>query len=422
MRSQDKQRLAPLVSIHSSSIRVGSALLAILCSLLSINSNANVFRCVDQNGVSTYSDEPCAPKSPPPAAAEGTPAKDSGGQTRRGEPPIVAPVESRALTPRELKARQILVMLRLTLDSGVGVEANQRIVDMVAPDLVKHLDPTNGNWNPQNGRWHSVLEFVKADLRKDVAPALRASNEQISQAIAREYAARSQDADLDALSQYLNSPEGGHYVAFQNVVRSITYQSLRELLDQEPVTVELPSDVVLKRRQNLLGTTSPGSTAVLENTARREGTALDALYLEYESYVPNFTAFSQSITAKRFFVAAEPAYRTAMALTSTTAGGFADVEEFKYVERWQAFYGPPLRNGRSTTVVMRNRYGGSTVSVSTTTRGPFNAKGGSAESMAIQCEQREDSTTRRGADANAQAAAQRAIQNRCRAEQNLAPY
>ena len=111
-------------------------------------------------------------------------------------------------------------------------------------------------------------------------------------------------------------------------------------MDQEPVTVETSSDVVLNRRQSLLalsldakiaaeggapslGTMSPGSSAVLENTARREGAALDALYVEH--FVPNFTAFTQSEIAKRFFVAAEPAYRTAMALTSA-AGGFANAQ------------------------------------------------------------------------------------------------
>jgi hypothetical protein len=120
----------------------------------------------------------------------------------------------------------------------------------------------------------------------------------------------------------------------------------------------MPSDIVLKRRQNLLslgldariaadgggpslGTTSPGAPAVLENTARREGTALDALFAEYEYHIENFAAFRQSAIAKRFFVAAEPAYRTAMALTSTAAGEFADAEEFKYAQRWQALYGPP---------------------------------------------------------------------------------
>jgi hypothetical protein len=105
-------------------------------------------------------------------------------------------------------------------------------------------------------------------------------------------------------------------------------------MDQEPVTVETSSDVVLNRRQSLLalsldakiaaeggapslGTMSPGSSAVLENTARREGAALDALYVEH--FVPNFTAFTQSEIAKRFFVAAEPAYRTA-------TGGFANAQ------------------------------------------------------------------------------------------------
>jgi hypothetical protein len=45
--------------------------------------------------------------------------------------------------------------------------------------------------------------------------------------------------------------------------------------------------------------------------------------------------------------------------------------------------------------------------------------------MAIQCEQREDSAyyaRNRRSDPTAQAAALKVIQDKCRAEQNLAPY
>jgi hypothetical protein len=399
--------------------------------MLAVAGHAAVFRCVDSNGVSTYSDRPCASPAAPAPAPSGPSAQDSAAAAPRAEK---APLENRAQTPKELKARQILLVLRLTPDSSAGSGEIERVVDVVAPDLVKHLDPSNAAWNPQNGRWHTMLEFVKTDLRKDLAAALRASDGQTLQAEAKEYAAHAQDADMDALIQYLDSPEGAHYIAFQNVVRSITNQSLRELLDQQPITAEQPSDAVIKQRQTLLslglearlaadgggpslGSIFAGSPSVLDNAARREGTALDALYVEYEFFVPNFAKFTQSATAKRFFAAVEPAYRTGLALISTAAGGFSGREEFKYAERWQANYGPQLRNGQRVRVVaMQNRYPGSS---------GFNAQTDSAERMAIQCEQREDSAyygRNRRSDPTAQAAALKGIQDKCRAEQNLAPY
>jgi Domain of unknown function (DUF4124) len=423
-------------------------LAAFLCVLSTITANAAVFRCVDSNGVNTYSDKPCSPTSPPPdsQAAEGT--QDPLVATRHpsAAAPPAPPAVDHALSSKEAKARRILELLHFTVEFAATSSSEQRAIDMVAPNLVKSLDPTNATWNPQNGRWHYMLEFVKSDLRQDIAPALRITGAQTTQAAAREYAAHAQEADMDALLQYLGTPDGARYIAFQNVVRSISNQALRELMEQEPITVEEPSDTVLKQRQKLLslelearfvidgggpflGPSAPGSPAILENAARREGTALDALYVEYEYFVPNFVAFTQSATAKRFFTAAEPAYRTSMALSSAAAGEFADSEEFKYAQRWQAAYGPRARGApRVTTVVMRNHYGTGTTTVgaSTITGSTYNGRAGTAESMAIQCEQREDSTynarTPRTTDGNMRAAALKGIQDRCRAEQNLAPF
>jgi hypothetical protein len=399
-------------------------------SLIAAAGHAAVFRCVDSKGVSTYSDRPCTQS---PAGSEDT-AVPAAAQK------IPASSDNAALTPKELKARQILNLLSLTPDAAGNSNAVQQTIDAIAPDLVKRLDPGNEAWNPQNARWHTMLELVKTDLRKDLASALRASAGQILQAEAKDYAAHAQETDMDALIQYLSSSEGSHYIAFQTVVRSITSQSLRELLNQEAVTAEQPSDAVIKQRQKLLslglearlaadgggpsmGSTFSGSPAVLDNAARREGTALDALYVEYESYVPNFATFSQSAAAKHFFAAAEPSYRKGLTLIGAASGGFADNEEFKYAQRWQAAYGPQLRSSRVT--IVRNGYTGRTVAVVNSTESSFNSKNNSAEKMALQCEQREDSAyyaRNRRSDPATQAAALKSIQDKCRGEQNLAPY
>jgi hypothetical protein len=310
-------------------------------------------------------------------------------------------------------------------------------VDLIAPGLVKQLDPANPAWTPQQPKWHSVLEFVKADLRKDVQPALRASALRSGQAAAHEYAAHAQDTDMEALLKFLNSQDGARYIAFQSELRSISNQALESLMAQEPVTSEEPGDAVLKRREQLLslaidsriavdgggtprGPSGPGSSTILENTARREGTALDTLFSEYEASLSAFIAFTQSPTARHFFIAAEPALRMSTAQSSIAASDFADTELTNYGPRWVAFYGPPVRgSGRVTTVVRAG-------SIGIVSSRQVNYDGGRVprEAAAIQCEQREDANYTRShprtSEINSQAAL-KAIQNTCRGEQNLPP-
>jgi len=159
---------------------------------------------------------------------------------------------------------------------------------------------------------------------------------------------------------------------------------------------------------------------IIGNTARREGTALDTLFSEYEASLPGFIAFTQSTTAKHFFTAAEPALRMSMAQSSIAASEFADTELTNYAPRWVAFYGPPVRgSGRVTTVVRAGSIG-----VVSTRQVNYDGGRVAREAAAIQCEQREDGnytrTHTRTSEINSQAAL-KAIQNTCRGEQNLPP-
>jgi hypothetical protein len=148
--------------------------------------------------------------------------------------------------------------------------------------------------------------------------------------------------------------------------------------------------------------------------------ALDALTDEYEPYLPKFHAFTDSPTAKTLLRALEPAMRTYRALSSAETTNFAEMELDKYFPRWRAVYGPPIKSTARTTVTIRGRL----VMISQTTQMTINAAG-SPEGMAIACEQREDnlyqSAHRPSPDNNTQAAALKAIQNRCRSEQRLPP-
>jgi hypothetical protein len=410
-RIGSRRRAAGLVA--SSSLFMA----ALLCMGSAVH--AAVFRCVDANGSNTYSDRPCAPA-------------DAGPKTD-GSPPVgPAPSDGAKIK----KAARILDLLRIAPSEPESLVL-QRTVDDAAPDLVKALDPDNGVWTPANARWHSVLEFVKSDLRHDVQTALRESSMEMSHVTAQAFAARADEADLDATLKFLGTGNGGRYLALESEIRRVVYEALDSLVAQEPVPEEPPSEADLHRRQELLALTldyriikdgggpppadlEPGSPAVVEYSARHDGAALDALAYEYEPDLPGIRAFSDSPTTKRLFRALAPAARTYAALSSTATTDFAEMELDKYFQRWRAIYGPPIKSTARTTVVIRGRV----ISISHTTQVTINAAG-SPEGMAIACEQRDygqyQNTHRGYPDVNAQAAALKTIQNRCRAEQHLPP-
>jgi hypothetical protein len=406
----------------------GAALVALALCVIAPQARAAIFRCIGADGSTTFSDHACEP-------LKGSDAPALNGPPTKGGPDSDA-YAHRPDNPREKKAAHILDVLRI---SPVEPEAMllRRTVDDAAPDLVQSLDPDNPLWTPANYRWHAVSEFVKSDLRRDVQTALRSSTAQVAQVTARQYAARADDADMEALSAFLKTPEGTRYLAFQNEVRPLLYAVLSSLQAQEPMPEAAPSEREMAQRRQLLLLTleyriaqsaapplasselQPGSKTVLENAIRREGATLDTLFAEYEPYLSSFQTFTDSTTAKRLFVAVEPALRTELALSSTAATDFAELEFDRYFQRWHGYYGP-MRVSTRTTVLIRGR----TVLMShaVTTRVLPGIQ--SAEAMAIQCEERESSMYRglhRSADYNSQAAELRQIQNRCRAEQRLPP-
>lgn len=400
---------------------LGTALICLaLCAGSSVR--AAVFRCVDANGVNTYADRPCMPNE-----------SKNQGPARAA---VSSDSEPQLNSAKIKKAARILDLLRIA-PSEPETFLLQRTVDDAAPDLVQALDPDNARWTPANAKWHSVLEFVKADLRRDVQTALRRSASEMSRVTAQQYAARADEADLDAVLTFLGSGDGARYLAFESEVRHIVYDALDSLLAQEPIPDETPSAATLRRRQELLSLTLDyrivkdgggpppsdlyaGSAAVADYSARHDGLALDALIDEYEPYLPQFHAFTDSPTAKKLLRALEPAMRTYRALSSAETTNFAEMEIDKYFPRWRAVYGPPIKSTARTTVIIRGRM----VMISQTTQMTINAAG-SPEGMAIACEQREDNlyqnTHRSTPDNNAQVAALKAIQNRCRSEQRLPP-
>jgi hypothetical protein len=395
---------------------------ALICLALCAGSSARaaVFRCVDANGVNTYADRPCASNE-----------RENQGRARAA---VSSDSEPQLNSTKSKKAARILDRLRIA-PSEPETFLLQRTVDDAAPDLVQALDPDNARWTPANAKWHSVLEFVKADLRRDVQTALRRSTSEMSRVAAQQFAARADEADLDAVLTFLGSGDGARYLALESEARHIVYDALDSLLAQEPIPEEMPSAATLRRRQELLSLTLDyrivkdgggpppsdlyaGSAAVVDYSARHDGLALDALIDEYEPYLPQFHAFTDLPTTKKLFRALEPAMRTYIALSSAETTNFAEMELDKYFPRWRTVYGPPITTIARTTVMIRGRM----VMISQTTQMTINAAG-SPEGMAIACEQREDNlyqnAHRSTRDNNTQAVALKAIQDRCRSEQRL---
>jgi hypothetical protein len=237
-----------------------------------ISARAEIFRCIGADGTNTFSDHACeAPKSnEPTAAVHSSPAQ-------AGDDIYVQRTDS----PREKKASHLLDVLRIVPVAPEGMLMS-RTVDEAAPDLVKSIDPDNGLWTPANGRWRSVSDFVKSDLRRDVQTALRSSAAQVSRIAARQYAVRANDADMDALSAFLATPDGTRYIAFQNEIRPLLYAALAAVQAQEPLPQNTASEHVLSQRRLLLfmaleyrimkdgggpqsSQLQPGSKTVLEN-------------------------------------------------------------------------------------------------------------------------------------------------------------
>jgi len=386
---------------------------------------ADMFRCVGPDGSVSYSDKGCAVPKENDAA---TPPKSPATPSSAGS-------SARAISSKEKLAAHILDVARIA-----PVEPEQlqlrRTVDDAAPDLVKNIDPENPLWTPANARWRSVSDFVKADLRRDVATALQNSAARISQTSASMYAARSGDADLAALSAFLDSPDGARYIAIQSAIRPLLYSALTAIEAQEPMTEGVASDDVLAQRRQFLrlaleyriarngtGTLTtelqPGSDTVLENAIRREGNTLDTLMYEYGPALASIQSFSDSDMAKRFFAAVDPAMRNQLAMWSTVTTDFSEQEFDKYLLRWRGYYGP-MRTTTRTTVVIRGR----TVLVVNAMTTRIRPGVQSPEAMAIQCEQREGAiyqATHRSADSHALAAGLKDVQNRCRDEQRLPP-
>jgi len=134
---------------------IGASVAGVLLSL-SATAHATIFRCVDANGTSTYSDRMCdSPKEAEPRPS-GANAIGSDADTFGHRPD----------SPREKKAAHILDLLHIA-PAEPETLVLQWTVDDAAPDVVKALDPDNELWTPANGRCLFVAELCRLRIQRN---------------------------------------------------------------------------------------------------------------------------------------------------------------------------------------------------------------------------------------------------------------
>jgi hypothetical protein len=388
---------------------------------------AAIHHCIAPDGTSTYSDEPCTS-----AAQPGTAPPESAAAPTNAQPLTSAPRSALAASGKDAKAEQLLQLLQPTTHALDPVAASNRRAELMAPYLVRQIDPANPSWNSQNPKWNFLLQLVVSDIRSDVQLSHTAAD--IAQATAREYSAHADEADIDALIQYLHTPQGIRYIEFQGAVNAIYVSALKSLMKQESMPAEPPNDVTLKERRQLLGLSfavitqvadlgsqsDPSVSAVapmlVENAAARGGVALDRLSQKYGSDVAGFVAFTESALGRRFFAAYAPALRAGTSATQQVAKNFAALEESKYMNRWRQAYGVAPTSSPPAQAMP--------VHLGPPKMVPDGAKD-PVELAAMQCESKANSEYVRShkplPDTDTQYAALISIRDKCRADLKLPP-
>jgi hypothetical protein len=401
-----------------------------IAAISPVVAHATVYHCVAPDGTSTYSDAPCTSTSQPRDPSPPSSMAPSNGSVGAVPPPML--IGHGAVTiidGKEAKAAELLELLRPTSHAIDPSAASTLNAKLLAAYLVRQLDPANPAWTPQNPKWSPLLDLVTSDIRNDVQLSNTAAG--VAQATAREYAAHADEVDIDALLQYLHSPQGVRYVEFQIALNSIYIDATKSLMQQQPVPADQPDETTLKERMQLLALSTiiraqaadPGARpdvaavgpTLLQNAAVREGVELGALSHKYERDLPGFISLTQSALGRRYFAAYGTALRTETAVSSRLTKDFAAAEESKYQSRWRKAYGitpASPANGPPTTLTAAPRMA------------PPGATG-PAELAAMQCEsdanQKYVLSHKPLPDTATQIAAMVVMRDKCRADLKLPP-
>lgn len=225
---------------------------------------------------------------------------------------------------RSADARQVQEIMPASTTNTAQL---QRGSEVMATIYTRALDDRNPKWTPANPHWNDVLNFVHADIYKEVSKVVQSDGNQFNQDFASAVAKNLSQKDLDVVIAYYHSEEGQRYRAMVNEVDALVGDSMTTLqrvamsgaAPDKPTALNLTAETYAARKrlmelsegfrivQSKNGEQHDNDAQVLkvflDTTMRYHGEALDQLSAKYGADLEHFETFSHSAAANNMFAA-----------------------------------------------------------------------------------------------------------------------
>jgi hypothetical protein len=195
------------------------------------------------------------------------------------------------------------------------------MIDHITDMEMRGLSPVP-DWGPSAPQWAPMRQRVRDDIQADMpqllAKATSAVTGQYSDML-NDVAGRVQQADIDKITAYLDTPEGKRYAAFESKLNGLMNQlqqsapgphpkaSLTPKQIQDYVAIIAESQMV--RMMLYVGshgaeTSDPGLAGVIgANAMMQRPDAFEDLDKQYNGDIDGFDAFQKSVAMQRFSAA-----------------------------------------------------------------------------------------------------------------------
>jgi ankyrin repeat protein len=282
---------------------------------------------------------------------------------------FVAPPIRNPLAPSTAKERRASEVLTRLSNGGTQTVSSHSLQDRaqaLAPYFLKKLDPNNADWSDSSPKWPAMRAIVEKDLLGELSNKPTTGVQDLEWILVREYAAKVSDIDLKQLSDYLSSPAGQRYAAFQIKLDAIYVAGLQSLQTSQPAPQDTPTEGIRKQRATVLALANATMTAFAQYEAAKsahgdisgysaipilasavssyKGAELDALAARYKADLPEFVTFTESATAKHHFAAMAAAQATIGPLFATEIEQLARNVEANHMAQWQKGYQEQIKN------------------------------------------------------------------------------
>jgi formylglycine-generating enzyme required for sulfatase activity/ankyrin repeat protein len=279
--------------------------------------------------------------------------------------------QSAVTTANERRATKVLTLLNKNAIQSASTRTLKDRVSMMAPYFLKKLDPGNPDWNSRHPKWPTMQALVEKGLLDEISERPTAAERNIETVYIREYAAKMTPGELQVLTDYLATPEGKRYVAFEYEVEAVYNEGLRALQSNQPMPHQEASDAIQKQRLRLLALSTSTMVAMadyeiaqkqhgdisgfqaipimMQAASSYKGSELDALWVRYSRDVPGFASFSESAASKRHFAGMAASQTATMPLLTGQIEAFAKAVEAKHMAQWQQAYQEQVQKPNQVT-------------------------------------------------------------------------